>query len=106
MNLIIGIKSEVLDEAAARYALARRKVERRIGEMSRRLRRGAGEGRLRCDILRPDRIDDRLKDRKRQPRSGLGPAERAALAVAVVVADPHRDGHVIGKADEPAIDRI
>ena len=96
----------MLDEAAACCALSGRKVDRQIDEMSLRLRRGAAERRLRRDILRPDGIDDRLKDRKRQPRSGLGRTERAALAVAVVVADPHRDGHVIGEADEPAVDRI
>ena len=31
---------------------------------------------------------------------------RFTLAVTVVVADPHRDGHIIGEADEPAVDGI
>jgi len=39
-------------------------------------------------------------------RARLAGAKRAALAIAVVVADPDRDRHVVGEADEPAVDRI
>ena len=35
--------------------------------------------------------------------AGRAAAERAALAVGVVIADPDRDGHVIGEADEPGV---
>ena len=71
-----------------------------------RLGRRPAERRLGRDAFRPDRLDDRLEDRQRHPRAGRAAAERAALAVAVVVADPDRDGHVVGEADEPAVDRV
>jgi hypothetical protein len=47
--------------------------------------------------MRSNFQDDRLKERERDLRPGLGRAERTALAVAIVVADPHRDGTRSGR---------
>ena len=44
-----------------------------------------------------------LEDRERHLGAGLPAAERAALAVGIVVADPHGDRHVVGEADEPGV---
>ena len=106
IDFSICIKTEMLDESTAAYRVAGRKVDRQVHEMRLRLRRGSAQGCLRRDILRPDRIDDRLEDWQRHPRPGLGRAKRTPLAVAIVVTDPHRDGHVVSKADEPAVDRV
>ena len=51
IDLSICIKPEVLDEAATRFALAGRIVNRQVDEVSLRLGRGSTERRLRRDIL-------------------------------------------------------
>ncbi len=80
VDLSVCIKPEMLDEAAAGLALAGRIVDRQIDEVGLRVERRSAERRLRGDILRPDRVEDRLEDRQRQPRPGLGRTERTPTA--------------------------
>src|SRR6266540_6831825 len=51
----------------------------------------------------PCRLDHRLEDRDCDVAAGGAAAERAPLAVGIVVADPDGDGDVVGEADEPGI---
>src|SRR5690348_9799864 len=81
IDLSVCIKPKMLDEAAAHRALAGCIVDRQVDEMRLGLRRRSAQRRLRGDVLRPHRIEDRLEDRQRQPRAGLGRTERTPLAV-------------------------
>jgi hypothetical protein len=47
----------------------------------------------------PCRPNHRLEDRHRNPATRRTAAERAPPVVGVVIADPHRDRHVVGEAD-------
>ena len=81
-------------------------VDRHVFEIALCLGGGSAQHCPRSNLLRPYGLDDWLEDRQRHMRPCLAGAERAALAIAVVVADPDRNRHVVGEADEPAVDRI
>src|SRR5262249_17296725 len=81
-------------------------VDRHIFEIALCLGGGSAQHCLRSYLLRPYGLHDWLEDWQRHMRPRLAGAERAALAVAVVVADPDRDRHVVGEANEPTVDRI
>src|SRR5262249_35627741 len=66
------------------------------------LRRRRRERGFRCGIG-PYRLDHRLGDWNPDVAAGRAAAQRAALAVGVVVADPDRDGDVVGEPDEPGV---
>src|SRR6516165_5599494 len=68
-----------------------------FGLRRRRRERGFGCG------IGPYRLDHRLEDRYRNVAAGRAAAQRAALAVGVVVADPDRDGDVVGEPNEPGV---
>src|SRR5215469_94822 len=97
----------MLDEAViSRHAITRLVVYRKIDEMALCLGRGSAQHGLRSDLLRPHSFDNWLEDWQRHMLPRPAGAERAALPVAVVVADPDRDRHVVGEANDPAVDRI
>src|SRR6516225_3884209 len=77
-------------------------VDRFARQMAFGLGRRRGERGLRGDIG-PHGLDDRLEDRHGDVAAGRAAAEGAALAAGVVVADPNRDGDVVGEADEPGV---
>jgi hypothetical protein len=51
----------------------------------------------------PHRLHHRFEDRNRNPAAGGAAAERAALAVGVIVAEPDRNRHLVGEAHEPGV---
>src|SRR5438445_4367251 len=51
----------------------------------------------------PHRLDHRFEDRDGDTAAGPASAERPALVVRVVVADPDRDRNVVGETDEPDV---
>src|SRR5262249_32126902 len=69
------------------------------------LRRRLIERRL-AGVAGPGGFDDRGENRHGYASAGLAAAERATLAIGVVVADPDADRHVVGKAYEPGVVRI
>jgi len=77
-----------------------------IDRFARKLAFGLGRRRheraLRRDVG-PNRLDHRLKDRHGDVAAGRAATEGVALAVGVVVADPDRNGDVIGLSHEPGI---
>src|SRR5262249_52523711 len=103
--LAVGGAPEVLDEGArarTRQHVAGGKVDGEIDELPlglvrRRIEHGPGR------IGGPYALDDRREDRQRHLGPGLAGAERAALAVGVVIADPHRHRDLVGEADEPRV---
>ena len=66
------------------------------------LGRGRSERGFRHNIG-PHRLDHRFEDRDGDTAAGRASAERPALAVRVVVADPDRDRNVVGETDEPDV---
>src|SRR5262249_27754887 len=72
------------------------------GKMAFALGRRRGERDFRGDVG-PPRLDHRLEDRYGDVAAGRAAAEGSALAVGVVVADPDRDGDVVGEAHEPGV---
>src|SRR5262249_25058611 len=110
-QLILG----VLDVAAAVHAeafgdrpsaralhVAGLQVACFAGKMAFGRGRRRGKGTLRGDIG-PHSLDHRLEDRHGDVAASRAAAQRAALAVGVVVADPDRDGDVVGEAHEPGV---
>src|SRR5262245_16342356 len=87
-HLAIAVDAEVLQERAAHdaaQALAGGEIDGLVGELALRFaRRRAERGARR--MIGPGRLDDRLEDRHRDLAAGLPVAERAALAVGIVVA--------------------
>ena len=108
VDLPLSIEAEMLDERLTATLDPRSAVviDRQIDEITFRLQGGPIEQRLGRDSFRPNGLQDRLEDRQRDPRPGGIGAERAALAVAIIVADPHGNGYVVDKTNEPAVDRI
>ena len=104
-DLAVAIDPEALGDRPCRAAFAhfagfeidRPARELALGFWRRRRERGS-----RRDIG-PHRLHHRLEDRNRNAAAGRAAAERAALAVGVVVADPDRHGDVIGEAYEPGV---
>src|SRR5262245_61518590 len=98
------VDSEALGDAAssAAFPFARSASHRLAGEQRLGLRRGRRQRGLERDIA-PYRLHDRLENRHRHAATGRAAAQRAALAVRIVVADPHRHGHVIREPHEPGV---
>ena len=82
--------------------VARREVDRFARQLTLGLRRGRRKRGLGRDIG-PHRLDHRLEDRHCHTAAGGAAAQRAALAVGIVVADPDGGGDVIGEAHEPSV---
>src|SRR5262245_64528612 len=103
-NLTVAIDPEALGNrpAGSGHRLSGLEVDRFAGELTLGLGRRRGE---RCSgrHIGPHRLDHRLEDRHRDVAAGRAAAQRTTLAVGVVVADPDRDGDVVGEAHEPGI---
>ena len=104
LDLAVAVDPEAFSDHPSARALhvAGFEVDRFAREMAFGLGRRRGERGLRGDIG-PHRLDDRLEDRHGDVAAGRAAAERTALAAGVVVADPNRDGDVVGEADEPGV---
>src|SRR5262249_153039 len=81
---------------------ARLEIDRLARELAFGLRRRRGECSFRRSVG-PRRLNYRLKDRNCDMAAGRAAAERAALAVGIVVADPDRDGNVVGESHKPGV---
>src|SRR5207237_8158927 len=97
-SLATTATSEIFDEStsAAFNRIARTKIDRAGDELAPGLRRWRAERDL-GRVVRPDRLDDRLEQLDRDAGAGVADAQRATLAVGVVVADPDGHGHVVGE---------
>ena len=103
-NFAFPIHAEAFRECFSASVL--RFAEFEIDRFARELALGLGRRRRERGLWRdmgPHRLDHRLEDRHRDVAAGRAAAERAALAVGIVVADPDRDGDVVGEADEPGV---
>ena len=103
-GLAFPIHSEALGErfCAPALSFAGLEIDGFARELAFGLRRRRRERGLRCSIG-PHRLDHRLEDGYCNVAAGRAAAQRAALAVGVVVAGPDRDGDVVGEADEPGV---
>ena len=88
--------------SAAACHFAQLQVDRLAAELAFGFGRRRGKRRFRRDIG-PYRLDDRLEDWDSDAAPGRTAAESAAFAAGVVVAEPDRDGYVIGEAHEPGV---
>src|SRR5262245_13446850 len=87
---------------AAFYDLARSDSRRLAGQQGLGLWRGRRQRCLEGNVG-PYRLYHRLENRHRDATTGRAAAQRAAFAVGIVVAEPHRHGHVIREAHEPGV---
>src|SRR5262249_39327514 len=103
-DLAFPIHSEAFGERFSAPALrfAGLEIDGFARELAFGLRRRRCERDFRCGIG-PYRLDHRLEDRYCNVAAGRAAAQRAALAVGVVVADPDRDSDVVGEPHEPGI---
>ena len=88
--------------SAPALRFARREIDGFARELASGLRRWRRKRNFRGG-MGPYRLDHRLKDRNCDVAAGRTAAERAALAVGVVVADPDRDSDVVGESYEPGV---
>src|SRR5215467_4323619 len=104
VDLAVAIDAEALGyrPSARAVQFAGLEVDYLACEMAFGLGRWRGERGFRGDVG-PHRLDHRLEDRHGDVAAGRAAAEGAALAVGVVVADPDRDGDVVGEAHEPGV---
>src|SRR5437588_6387253 len=91
------INAEALVDPAAASALrcAEINLHGSAGELAPSLDRRRCERGLRCD-MRPDRLDHWLEDRNCDVAARRAAAQRAALTIGVVVAQPDRDRYIVG----------
>src|SRR5262249_44365696 len=103
-DLAFSIHSEAFGErfSAAALRFASLEIDGFACELAFGLRRRRRERGFRCGIG-PYRLDHRLEDRDCNGAAGRAAAQRAALAVGVVVANPDRDSDVVGEPHEPGI---
>src|SRR5262249_17984598 len=104
LDVAAAVDAEAFGDRPSARALhvAGLEVDCFAGKMAFGLGRRRGKRNLRGDIG-PHRLDDRLEDRHGDVAASRAAAERAALAIGVVVADPNRDGDVVGEAHEPGV---
>src|SRR3954470_15180458 len=92
------VELEIFDKAAGfcgSELLPGHEVDRYGPEAFRRLGRRRRQRRL-LSVIIPGGLEDRLGDRNGSMTAGAAAAERL-LAFGVVIADPHRTGHVAGE---------
>src|SRR5262245_37750310 len=104
LDVAAAVDAEAFGDRPSARALhvAGLEVDCFAGKMAFGLGRRRGKRNLRSDIG-PHRLDDRLEDRHGDVAASRTAAQRAALAVGIVVTDPDRDGDVVGETHEPGV---
>src|SRR5215510_10903489 len=104
-DVAVAVAAEILDEALGRIgriALVDFHINPASDQVTPRLRRGRAERRF-WNVVGPHGFHDRLEHRSGHARPGLAAAERAALAIGVVVSDPYRHRDVVAEAHKPGV---